>query len=269
MNVALLRSLLLGVVCIGVLAAQSPATPSIDGATLNLRVFNDDAGSTLGTSNNYPVKVEISDTPTGTGFANLHIFHLATGGTEAVFNNGDSFQFSADLTISGAGEGEAGLQVAPWWSQDVDGRFNFRTSDGEIAVFGGRLPFYSFTGSQGLTYIKGDTVRVGVDYQANSLTMGDPATIKYTLTMGGTDYTSGTLAFDQGNPSEDPPYGVWGMLNDARVGGFVQVFTGVSGDGNNVTATWENMRFVPEPSSCALLLLGCAALFLAARRKLR
>ena len=58
-------------------------------------------------------------------------------------------------------------------------RFNFRTTDGEIAVFGGRLPFYSFTGSQGITYTKGDTVRVGVIYDPHSLSMADPATIQY------------------------------------------------------------------------------------------
>ena len=265
MNVTLVRNLFLGVVCFGVLAPQAVATPAIDGAILNLRVFNDDPGSTLGTINNYPAMVEISDTPTGTpGFANLHNFHLASGGSEAVFMNGDSFQFSTDLTISGAGGGEAGLQIAPWWSQDVDGRFNFRTTDGEIAVFGGRLPFYSFTSSHGLTYTKGDTVRVGVAYRANSLTMADPATIEYMLTLGGMGYTSGPLAFDQGNPAEDPPHGLWGMLNDSRVGGYLQIFT--NGSDDNVTATWENIRFVPEPSSCALLL-GCSALLLTAYRR--
>jgi hypothetical protein len=244
------------------MALSAVAAPTVSGALLNTRVFNDDPGSALNTINNYPTQVQFDDTTaSGAGFANLHNFHLASDPiTEAVFNNGDSFNFSMDLTISGAGNGEAGLQVAPWWSQNVDGRFNFRTTDGEIAVFGGRLPFYSFTGSQGLTYTKGETVRVGVEYRANSLSMADPATIEYLLTIGGNDYTSGPLAFDEGNPAEDPPYGLWGMLNDARVGGYVQYFTGGSGAGNGLVANYENISYVPEPASLALIAMGACVM---------
>jgi len=255
---------LLVFVCAGIVAACGTNAAAIDSAVINARVFNDDPGSTLSTTNSYPALVEISDTRTGGGgFANLHNFHLADAGVEHVFNNGDSFAFSADLTISGGGDGEAGLQIAPWYSQNVDGRFNFRTTDGEIAVFGGRLPFYSFTGSQGISYTKGDTVRVGVLYNPKSLSPADPATIVYNVTLGGNDYTSGQLAFDEGNPAEDPPYGLWGILNDARVGGYVQVFS----SSNNLTTQWENMSFaVPEPSSMFLAGLGLVSM-LGLRRK--
>jgi hypothetical protein len=208
--------------------------------------------------------VRISDTPTGVGFANLHNFHLADGGVEHSFGNGEPFQFSADLTISGAGAGEAGLQLSPWWSQNIDGRFNFRTTDGEIAAFGGRLPFYSFTASQGITYSKGTTVRVGLLYWPASLSSGDPARITYNLTMGANFYTSGALAFDEGNPAEG--YGSWGHLDNARVGGYVQVFTTQSGAGNNLTAEWGNITIVPEPSVVALLGLGILSLLFRRRR---
>jgi hypothetical protein len=263
----ILTKLLLGVVCIVIVAACGANAVAIDSAVLNLRVFNDDAGSTLNTVNNYPALVEISDTTqSGTGFANLHNFHLADAGVEHVFDNGEAFSFSADLTISGAGQGEAGLQIAPWWSQNVDGRFNFRTTDGEIAVFGGRLPFYSFTGDQGITYTKGDTVRVGVDYIPNSLSAGDPATIKYNVMIGATDYTSGPLAFDEGNAAEGK--GTWGHLDDARVGGYVQYFTTGSGAGNNLTTQWENMSFaVPEPTSMVLTGLGVLGLMMRRRKR--
>ena len=93
--------------------------------------------------------------PTGTPGASPR-----TAATAQLFANNGGFRFSADLTISGDGEGEAGLQISPWWSQLVDGVFNVRTTDGEIACFGGRLPFYSFTGSHGVTYVKGTTVRI-------------------------------------------------------------------------------------------------------------
>ncbi len=242
-------------------AVEAMAAPTVTTTVLNTRVFNDDGASTLNTINNYPTQVQFDDTTTGAGFANLHNFHLASDFiTEAVFNNGDSFDFSTDLTISGTGSGEAGLQVAPWWSQNVDGRFNFRTSDGEIAVFGGRLPFYSFTGSHGVNYTMGDTVNVGVKYRANGLNAGSPATIEYLLTLGGNDYTSGALAFDEGNPAEDPPHGLWGMLNNARVGGYMQMLTGGSGVGNNLVANFGNLNFVPEPASLALMAMGACVL---------
>lgn len=257
--------LLLGVICAGIVAVCASNAVAVDSAVINTRVFNDDPGSTLAPVNAYPALISISDTPTGVGGANLHNFHVADGGFEHAFLNSEAFSFSSDLTISGPGQGEAGLQIAPWWSKNVDGRFNFRTTDGEIAVFGGRLPFYSFTGSQGLTYVKGTTVRAGVVYDPNSLSMADPATIEYKLTIGLNNYTSGPLAFDEGNPAENPPYGLWGILNDARVGGHLQVFTTTSGAGNNVTATWGNMSFVPEPTS--FVLLGLAIVGLAGIRR--
>ena len=246
------------------LTAANALGATWDSAVINARIFNDDAGSTLTTVNTYPGLVRISDTPTGVGFANLHNFHLADAGVEHSFGNGEAFQFSADLTISGAGAGEAGLQLSPWWSQNVDGRLNFRTTDGEIAAFGGRLPFYSFTAQQGITYTKGTTVRVGVVYNPNSLSSSDPATITYNLTMGANFYTSGALPFDEGNPAEG--YGSWGHLNDARVGGYVQVFTAQSGAGNNLTAEWANISIVPEPSALALLGLGILPLVFRRRR---
>jgi PEP-CTERM motif len=258
--------LLLGIMCAGIVAVCGANAMAIDSAVINTRIFNDDPTSTLTTTNSYPALVQISDTPDAdVGFANRHNFHLADAGVEHPFANGEPFSFSADLTISGAGQGEAGLQVAPWWSPNVDGTFNFRTTDGEIAVFGGRLPFYSFTGSQGITYTKGDTVHVGVIYDPHSLSMADPATIQYDVKIGATNYTSGPLAFDEGNAAEG--YGTWGHLDDARVGGYVQVFISGSGSGNNLTATWENMSYaVPEPTTFALFGLAIVGLTVLRRR---
>jgi len=212
----MMKKVLVLVMCLCVIAAAAQAAVSVNGAVINTRIFNDNPGSTVTTVNSYPSSITIKDDQVvGGGWANLHNFRLSDdgGSTAALFANGDAFAFSADVTITGTGNSEAGLQVAPWWSQNVDGRFHLRTSDGEIACWGGRLPFYSFTGSQSLTYTLGDTVRLGVVYDPHSLSSSDPATIEYLLTMGGTDYTSGAIAFDEGNPAE--PYGTWGMLDSA------------------------------------------------------
>ncbi len=246
------------------------ATPLIDSAVINERIWNDDSDSVLTTVNTYPGYISIFDDQldgdgAGGEFANLHTFRLSANGgiSEAVFANGDAFDFFSDVTISGNGNGEGGLNVSPWWSQQSDGRFQVRTSDGEVACFGGRLPFYSFTGSQSVTYTKGTTVRMGVIYRPNSLSMADPATIEY-IYDDGTVYTSGALAFDEGNPGEDPPYGLWGMLNDARVGGFGQFLIDVGNPANNVQIEFENMTFVPEPAGLALL--ACVGLLVLRRR---
>jgi len=255
---AIIAMAALVVMCGVALEAQA----AINSAVVKTRIFNDDPGSVLGPNlNNYPAQIVLQDTPTGAGFANLHNWRLSQNFLTAhQFRNSDRFILSADVTVAGAGQAEAGLSVSPWWSPDVDGRFQVRTTDGEIACFGGRLPFYSFTGAQGLTYTKGDTIHMEIEYRPRLLTAAFPATIEYRLTMGGNDYTSGKLLFDEGNPGEDPPYGLWGMLNQAQIGGFIQVFTGQSGAGNNIGATWGNIFYAPEPGSLALVGLGALAL---------
>jgi len=223
------------------------ATPAVNSAVINERIFNDCPTSILTTINAYPGSISIDDQVLDCGgFANLHNWRFSEdgGGSAAVFNNDAAFKFSATLIISGTSEGEAGLQISPWWSQDVDGRLNVRTTDGEIAAFGGRLPFYSFTGSQGVTYTKGDAIRMTIIYLPNSLSMADPATIEYELLYNNTIYTSGALPFDEGNPNEDPPYGLWGILNDARVGGHFQPFLQGGNPNAGLKAEWREIKFL-------------------------
>ena len=230
-----------------VFAAGADATPAVNGALIKERIFNDCPTSILTTVNQYPGLISIEDNVLDCGgFANLHNWRFSEdgGATEAVFTNDSAFKFSATLVITGTSEGEAGLQIAPWWSQDVDGRFNVRTTDGEIACFGGRLPFYSFTGDQGVTYTKGDAIRLTVTYLPNGLSMASPATIEYELLYNNMLYTSGALPFDEGNPNEDPPYGLWGILNDARAGGYVQAFLQGGNPNAGLKAEWLEIKFL-------------------------
>jgi len=231
------------------LGSLAYADVSVNGAAVHTRIFNDCPTSTVTVDNSYPGHITIGDADLSCfGYANLHNWRFSSdgGATDAVFNNGDSFRFSADLVVSGSGDAESGFQVSPWWSHDVDGRLNVRTTDGEIAAFGGRLPFYSFTASQGLHYVKGTSLGLEIAYHPNGLSESRPPTIEYIVRYGGSEYTSGPLAFDEGNPAEG--YGSWGMLNDARVGGHLQVFL-TPGTSSNATATWSSIVYNPGPTA--------------------
>lgn len=252
------------------LPMPAAATPSINSAVILERVFNDCPSSVLTVTNAYPESLVFVDAQLDCfAFSNLHSWSLSSNGsTAAVFENGDAFRVAADLVISGTANGEAGLRVSPWWSPDVDGRFNCKLPDGEIACFGGRLPFYSFTTSHGLQYVRNTLIHLEVIYLPNDLSAANPATIEYKLTYNNTQYSSGPLAFDQGNPAEDPPHGLWGMLSPAYVGGFFQPHL----EGGNPAAqarvsftnvVFENLDGPPLPPGSVVATPQCGAVSIA------
>ena len=51
------------------------------------------------------------------------------------------------------------LQALRRWQESAEALGAVRSTDGEIACFGGRLPFYSFTAARGLRYAKGDVIQ--------------------------------------------------------------------------------------------------------------
>ena len=243
----------LAVVVLGVLASSLSIagdgrtcpgnTPLPGSAITNVRFFNDCPFSALSVVNNYPASIVINDADQGcAGFANLHLWRFSENDSNrAVFENCSHYKFSASLTISGQGQGEAGLQIAPWWSE-ADGRVNVRTTDGEIACFGGRLPFYNFSGPpHNLRYTKGNNIWIEMIYNPRSLSETNPAQITYNLNYGGMAYSSGPLNFDMANPGEDPPHGLWGALYPHYAGGHFQPF--FQGRDTNLRATWTNINF--------------------------
>ena len=239
-----LSKLVIAAALLALAAGSALATPIPSSGVVIPRVFNDDPFSVLSVDNSYPVLIEISDTCVPpAGWANLHVWRYSGDGVSALdFLNNDGFAISADVKISGSGNGEAGMQIAPWWSE-ADGRFNIRTPDGEVACFGGRLPFYSFTANHGKSYVKDTWVRLTMIYRTNSeMNATSPATIEY-IYNDGTPVSSGELPFDMGNPSEDPPHGLWGILNPAHAGGYVQ-FNNMSGSaGLTLVGSWREIAF--------------------------
>jgi len=229
---------------LGLSATAYAVTPDINSAVLLPRVWDDCPLSILTSGNNYPAQIffdDALDVNCG-GYANLHVWRLSTDGlAAAAFPNDCAFSIAVDLLESGVTDGEAGLQVRPWWGE-ADGRFNVRSTDGEIACFGGRLPFYTFTGTYGLHYVKGTPIHMEIVYHANGLNETDPGTIEYNLTYENTFYTSGALPFDQGNPNE-PQYGFYGILEGAQVGGHCQVFLAPGVPGAQFRAEWGNIVF--------------------------
>jgi hypothetical protein len=242
------------------LASAALATPVPNSAHLDTRVFNDCPLSTLTSTNAYPATVSFTDVmhPACVGFANLHVWSFSedAGASSALFVNGSNFKMCATFTISGNGQGEGGLRFGPWWAPLSDGRFMANAEvghvpAGEIACFGGRLPFYSFTGNHGISYVKGTPIYMEMNYAANGLSSGSPATMQYRVIYNSITYDSPVLAYDEGNPSENPPHGVWGCLNDAMVGGYFQARANTGAD---LTGTWSEICFtnndvVPTRSS--------------------
>jgi hypothetical protein len=240
--------------CIAVLVASlaivtaAQASPAPTFAVIKTRIFNDCPGSTLNTTDLDLTAIRIDDDaePGCGGFANLHNWRLSEDDVNPVtFMNGDIFMISCKLVISGPGQGEAGLQIAPWFAPDTDGRFNIRTTDGEIAVFGGVLPFYSFTASQGVTYTKGQEIDLQINYVPWGNSAANPATIEYKFTYQGTFYTSGQLPMTGCNVAEQPIYGCYGILNFAQVGGHFQPLW-QAGLGQQIVATWSKIEYAPE-----------------------
>jgi hypothetical protein len=222
------------------------ATPAANSIVIAERVFNDNPDSFLSTVDNDFALIVIEDlmNPAGPhGFANRHAWSFSTDNINPVdYQNGDGFSYCATVVLTGPGRGEFGLRVSPWWSPNVDGTFMLNAG-GEIAVFGGRLPFYSFTANHGQTYNKGDVVTLTVTYKPNGLSAASPATIEYGLTNGNGSFTSNPLAFDEGNAAEG--HGTWGALSPTRVGGYVQV-EGQNGAGG-LHAEWRNICYNAFP----------------------
>jgi len=235
------------------LAATAFATPLPNSAVVHTRVFNDCPVSVLNVTNSFPGSIVIDDqntvAPFCAGFANLHTWRFSTNGVDPIqFINGDTFEYSCTFMLSGIG-GEGGLNMSPWFSPDADGLFNVRGTDGEIACFGGRMPFFTFTGAFGLHYVPGTPIQLGISYLPNGLSSGSPASIVYNVRYASTNYTSGLINFDEGNVAEGVVHGNWGALTPWYAGGHMKMFVQTIGQPHSATGTWSDIQYTSGPTA--------------------
>src|SRR5262249_61033067 len=113
----------------------------------------------------------------------------------------------------------------------------------------GGLPFLTLPGPFGLPYGNTPPIQLGISYIPNGLSSVSPAQIVYNLRYASINYTSGLLNFDQGNPTEDPPHGLWGALNPWYAGGHMKMFVQTIGQPHGCTGTWSNIQFSTNPVS--------------------
>lgn len=141
------------------------------------RIFNDFPSSQLSITGNYQDGIRFrEDFPQFTpgNFANKHWGTFATDGTDYLFQDESSFQICFDITmnaVDGRPRKEGGLFLRnphrDGWT--AEGAL-LVASDGEVAVFGAGLPFFTFGNN---AYTLGTTARVIFNYYGTEV--GTPA----------------------------------------------------------------------------------------------
>ncbi len=253
MNIVISRnrigSALISVGALAILAGSAVAqVTNINSVVLQLRRFNDYSTSTLVAVNNYPSVVSFNESNFGAGgFANQHVARFSENGTTArSFQNSQAFDISFDVNLAVGSVGprkEAGFRMDTFIAGES---FFFVTSDGEVAAFGGPLPFFSFGNS---AYVPGTTANLRMIYRP-----GATATMEYMLN----NVSSGQLGmFNTEN----------GIINGTDMGMYVQ-----NAPNDNNPNDFSNVSFrntlvaVPEPMTM-IAMAGGLGMLIRRRRK--
>ncbi len=241
----------------GLLLGAAAFANAQDVSTINsVRTFREFTGDTTATFtevNNYPSLVSFSEQSVdgnGTaGGANRDVFKFSADSGASNFVFGVNTFFSVDMAITlslPAGVPNAPRKEAGYLFDSNGGQGLFIiTSDGEVAAFGGGLPFFRAAG----TYTPGQTVNLGLTVFRDTDNLRK---IQYRFN----GETSAALAFD--NLEQ-------GLPPSATLGGYLQVPVDATNPSNGATATFANIAVrpvnpVPEPATMAALGLGALAL---------
>ena len=234
---------------LGVLATSALAqVTNINSVVIQERRFNDYPGSTLTTVNNYPSLVSFSEGPFGAGgFANQHVARFSENGVTArSFLNAEAFDISVDVLLSvgsTAPRKEAGFRMDSFIGGEG---FFILTSDGEVAAFGGPLPFFGF----GNIYTPGTSARMRMIYRPGAV-----STMEYMFNA----VSSGEVAF--GNTEN-------GVINGSDFGNYLQNQPNDNNPNDFGNASFRNYAVaVPEPMTMLGLAAGVGVLLRRRRSK--
>lgn len=255
----------------GLAAAQ---INTINSYKVETRNFNDLPTSTLNVTNSYSnVRFEESfPFPTAGGFANRHFAHFSNDGgvSKYQFNGTDSFEISFNVRLNAgytdtdptggyAARKEAGLYVfnnafdnaPPYIDEGRFGLFN----EGEVATFGGLMPFTGF----GLKYTQNTVAKMTLRYWDDSFTGGAARLqVIFEDAVNGV-FDSGVKDFDPGFASSGFRAGTtFAFLAQNSRNPLVNDFADT--EYNNLSIT-----LIPAPGAAALL--GLAGLAVGRRRR--
>ncbi len=239
------------VCALALLVIAGAANAQINGVKIQERIFNDFPNSKLTTTNNFPALVQFNETNFGLGtFANRHAAYFSTdGGANAKdFNYGDAFDvsFTLDLDATPANGREAGFHV----NSGGDYGFFGVLPNGEIAAFGGSLPFFSAGAG---VWTPGAEVQLRLVHTPGDGTAANPSVMDYMYNTG-SGWVTVSKNFDNAE---------FGLVtaNNVLIGFGVQNQGGPGGSSN---ALFTNI-VVPAPS--ALAMMGVAGLVASRRRR--
>ncbi len=229
------------------------------------RVFNDFPTTTLTTVNNYPVELSFDEQfelgAVG-NFANKHVGWISNDGGATRFQNNyaQSWVMEFDVSITapdGSPRKEAGIEVRnprPRLGYTDEGQLLI-ASDGEVAIFGGVMPFTGL----GFVYTLGTTAHVRFEYFAPG--SADPTKGAYMLTF--TDAVTGV---------HSSGLKVWGNEPDELYGFNYGAEFGLKAQNqrnpriaDSSDIVYGNFSVVPAPAATALL--GLAGLVAGRRRR--
>lgn len=203
----------------------------------------------------------VENFPAGVGGGSQHIAYLSNDGGASRFGvwgggegaGGQSFNITTTVTMTGtqsAPRKEGALRIRnprPILGYVDEGEV-LVASDGEVAVFGGVMPFVSLGTS---VYTFGTTGTLSFTYYAPGV--ADPVLGGYRLTFN--DAVTGMHDSGLKLWGASEPDGCKGFNNGTEIGMLFQGFNNlVQNDGINIS--YGNVSVTPAPSALALLGLG-------------